>query len=138
MSRCTAWCTIAAVVLFARPAAAAPRLAVDCGGFPLPYGTTIGAVGPRSGPNRPSSVMAVAAVTSGNDLRPVAWAVWDERAFAWLAIDNRTPAALRNLWAFKTPPDFRGPGLQIRFTPLSRALPGRFQLTDCPSVMPSP
>jgi hypothetical protein len=81
--------------------------------------------------------MAVAAVTSGNNLRALAWAVWDERGFAWLAIDKQTPAELRKLWAFKIPPDFHGPGIQVRFTPLPRALPPRFQLTDCPSVAPT-
>jgi hypothetical protein len=128
---------IVTLVLYGHPVDAAPQVAVGCGGFPLPYGTTIGAVGPRSGPKRPSSIMAVAAVTTETGLRPLAWTVWDERGFGWLAIDKRSPPDLRKLGKYQIPPDFTGPGRQVRFSVLPPNLPARYRLTDCPSVLPA-
>lgn len=109
---------------------------VGCGGFPLPYETTIASRGPSATRQVASSVIAVAAVTRGDDLRAKAWMVWDEGGFAWLGVAKDSPADLRDLWVFQQPPNFHGPGIQVRFTPLKKPLPKRYSLTACPRALP--
>lgn len=110
---------------------------VACGGFPLMYGTTIGGIGPSATDQRPSSVMAVAAVTLQHQVQAKAWIVWDERGYAWLGLSERSPADLKRLWGFREPLRFTGP---IRFTPttkpLPQYLPKQYRLTDCPDALP--
>jgi hypothetical protein len=79
--------------------------------------------------------MAVAAVTGNDDFHALAWIVWDERGVGWLGIARSSPADLRAMWAFPVPPDFHGPGVQVRFTPF-RTLPMRYQLLDCGRTLP--
>ena len=111
---------------------------VECGGFRLPYETSIAStrlIG--TSVNRISSVIAVAAVTSADgDLHVRAWMVWDERAFAWLAIAKNSPVDLKRLWIYDIRPRFAGPGIQLQFTPLQKPLPKAYRLTDCPHVLP--
>jgi len=83
-----------------------------------------------------SSVVAVAAVTTQDDFHVLAWIVWDEHGVGWLGIAPQSPADLRRLWIFPTPPDFHGPGVQVRFTPFDKPLPGRYRLLDCPRTLP--
>ncbi len=117
-------------------AIAANRLApTQCGGFPLPYGTTIAVIGPIVGAERVASVVALGAVTSGNDLHARAWVVWDETGYAWLGIAQRSPAVLRRFWTNPEPPDFSA-GVRVRFTPLTKPLPKPYHITDCPHTLP--
>lgn len=83
-----------------------------------------------------ASVMAVAAVTRGNDLQARAWVVWDEGAYAWLGITESSPADLRELWVLNSPPDFRN-SVKVRFTPMTKPLPKGYRLTDCPHALPT-
>jgi hypothetical protein len=123
---------LAAFAMAASASSAPARLAVECGGFPLQYGTTIAAIN-----NHPRSVIAVAPVMSASDNRPVAWIVWDERGDGWLGLARFSPADLKRLWIFPTKPDFTGPGLQLRFTYLKTPLPKKYGLTYCPYVTPA-
>ena len=124
-------------VLATRTAQAADNNAVACGGFPLRYGTTIASSGPTRAEQHASSVIALAAVTpvTGGS-RARAWMVWDERGVGWLGIRRNSPSELRRLWTFPTQPDFTGPGVQVRFTPLTRPLPKTYRLTACSDSLP--
>lgn len=109
---------------------------VDCGGFPLRYGTLIGSSGPSIGRQRASSIMAIAAIAPGRDVHARAWVVWDERGNPWLGITDKTPADLRQLGAFKVAPTFvGGVGTQVRFAPMSTRLPAKYGLVDCPDAL---
>ena len=77
---------LAAFAMAASANAAPVRLAVECGGFPLPFGTTIAAIN-----NHARTVIAVAPVMSASDNRPVAWMVWDERGDGWLGLARFSP-----------------------------------------------
>jgi hypothetical protein len=80
--------------------------------------------------------MAVAAVVRNDgDTHARAWMIWDERGFAWLAIAKNSPADLRNLWLFPKPPEFHGPGIQVRFTALKKGLPTAYRILDCPDAL---
>jgi hypothetical protein len=118
------------------PSDAAPSRRIACGGFPLPFDTTIGATGPSRAHLSVSSIIGLAAVipAGGSDLTPRAWMIWDEKGMAWLALRKTSPAALRRKWVFPTAPDFSGPGIQVRFTPLKDPLPRGYQLASCPDV----
>lgn len=105
-----------------------------CGGFPLQYETTIGLTRPvGSHKNRASSVIALAGITRGDSLVPLAWIVWDERGEAWLAVTRSTPKELTALWTMsKSELDFsKYPELVVRFAPLLKPLPKAFSLVDC-------
>lgn len=117
--------------------AATVNRTVGCGGFGLPYGASIGSSGPSRTRQRVSSVIAVAAVTvvGASEPRVQGWMIWDERGMAWLGLKKNSPPALRRLWVFTVPPDFRGPGVQVRFTPI-KSLPKAYELTDCPDARP--
>jgi hypothetical protein len=117
------------------PIASANEVPMGCGGFPLRYETTIASRGPSATKQYISSVIAVAAVTAGEDLHARAWMVWDEGGFAWLGVAKNSPPDLRAMWAFGTPPEFHGPGVQVRFTPLKKPLPKTYRLTDCPRAL---
>ena len=110
---------------------------VGCGGFPLPYETTIATRGTSNTTQYASSVIAVAAVTHDDDLHAQAWMVWDEGGFRYLGLTKRSPADLQSLWVFNRPPDFSGPGVQVRFTPLQKPLPKPYHLTACPRALPN-
>lgn len=120
---------------FAMPADAIPDRRAGCGGFPLPYGTSIGTAGPSRTQQHVSSIIAVAAVVpaDGSDLRPRAWMVWDERGLARLALKKDSPRDLKRLWLFRDAPNFsaNGNALQVRFTPIRSALPASYVLTPC-------
>jgi hypothetical protein len=118
------------------PSDAAPSRRIACGGFPLPFDTTIGAIGPSPAHLGIRSVMGLAPVipSDGSDVIPRAWVVWDERATAWLALRKTSPPALMKFWVFPNAPDFRGPGIQVRFTILKGSLPKAYQLASCPDV----
>jgi hypothetical protein len=62
--------------------------------------------------------------------------VWDEKGMAWLGLRKNSPAALRKLWVFSDPPQFYGPGVQVRFTPMKSqgSLPTAYRLASCPDV----
>lgn len=125
-----------ALARVASSASANPAI-VGCGGFPLPYETTISTRGPSATQQFASSVIAVAAVTVGSDLHARAWMVWDEGGFPWLGVAKGSPADLRALWVFDKAPDFHGPGVQVRFTPLKKPFPkDKYSLTDCPRALP--
>ena len=127
-----------ACALFAGVAHAADaedKRTVQCGGFPLWYGTTIASIGPLHGRPRIASVMALGAVTTEKDSHARAWVVWDETGTAWLGIAKHSPADLRQLWKSPEPPDFRF-GVRVRFTPLTTPLPKAYRITDCHDALP--
>jgi len=134
---------VLAVLLMTQPQGGLPGGAnaariVGCGGFPLQYGTTIGSVGPNNGKLRARSIIAVAAIASARgDAHARAWIAWDERSTAWLGIAKNSPADLQQLWSLKAPPSFAGGvGTQVRFSPLTRPLPPKYDLVDCPDALP--
>lgn len=118
------------------PSYATPSRRIACGGFPLPFDTTIGATGPSRARLGVSSIMGLAPVITarGSDLVPRAWIIWDEKGTAWLALRKTSPTALKKMWVFPTPPDFSGPGIQVRFTLFKGPLPHGYQLASCPDV----
>jgi hypothetical protein len=137
MNRITAIGMIAAsFIAIVSPSDAAPSRRIACGGFPLPFDTTIGATGPSRTRLGVSSIMGLAPVipAGGGDLVPRAWMIWDEKGTAWLALRKTSPTALMKMWVFPTPPDFSGPGIQVRFTLLKGPLPRGYQLASCPDV----
>jgi hypothetical protein len=115
-----------------------PPGSVGCGGFPLDYGTAIGAIGPSRSELRARSIIAVAAITPDRgDLHARAWMVWDERGTAWLAIAKNSPNDLRQLWSLEPQPSFAGGvSLQVRFSPMTKPLPPKYRLVDCPDAKP--
>lgn len=115
--------------------AIAADIQTHCGGFPLSYGTTIAVIGPVVGKPRVASVVALGAVTAGNDLHARAWVVWDETGYAWLGLAQHSPAVLRRFWINPQPPEFRA-GVRVRFTPLTKPLPKPYLITDCPHALP--
>lgn len=124
---------VLAAQAMATPASAASAgLAVQCGGFPLQYGTTIAAIN-----KHPRSVVAVAPVITASGNRPVAWVAWDEHGDGWLGLARFSPADLKRLWISPTQPDFTGPGIQVRFTYLKAPLPKKYDLTYCASLSPA-
>jgi hypothetical protein len=105
----------------------------NCGGFPLPLGTTIGLL-TTNGKTTVSSVESIAAVTTQSGKKAVAWIVLDETATRWLAISASSPADIKSLVP-KPALDFtRHPELKIHFTPLTEKLPGQYRLTACKGV----
>jgi hypothetical protein len=92
------------LITLASPSDAAPSRRIACGGFPLPFDTTIGATGPSRTRLGLSSIMGLAPVipAGGGDLVPRAWMIWDEKGMAWLALRKTSPTALMKLWAFPT------------------------------------
>jgi|GEM_PF-2152129 len=109
---------------------------VNCGGFSLRYGTTIGSMGPSVDKQRASSIMAVAAIAPAKDRHARAWLVWDERGNPWLGLTEKTPAELRRFWSFKVLPSFiGGVGTQVRFAPMTKPLPSKYRLVDCPDAL---
>jgi len=124
------------LLTFVAPSLAlAQTTVVSCGGFPLSYGTTIGASGPTAQQQSPRSVEAVAAVTKPPDLHALAWVVWDERGQSWLALVKGTPADLQRLWRFPKPPDFGSAGSIVQISPLTAALPQQYELTYCSAAL---
>jgi len=96
-----------------------------CGGFALQYGTTID----LALNHRPSSVVAVAAVTREDSNVALAWEVWDERGTAFLGLTKSSPVVLKRFWIFHNPPNFNNPG--PRFTIMPKSLPPGYSLTYC-------
>ena len=101
----------------------------------MSYGMSIGVAGPTGHALSASGLMAVAAVTT-EDLRARGWMAWDERAQPWLAVIQKSPDDLKHLWISKAGPDFSGPGVQVRWTFLTKRLPRNYRLTDCRDALP--
>jgi hypothetical protein len=118
------------------PAQAVTSRTVTCGGFPLKFDTTIASAGPSRTRQYARSVVGLAAVIPADesDYVPRAWMVWDETGMAWLGLRQTSPAPLRKLWLFPTQPQFYGPGVQVRFTPMKGSLPRGYKLASCPDV----
>jgi hypothetical protein len=141
-ARMTRFSSVACAMLLAAVAAAAlpsraeglPRT-VPCGGPQMTYGMSIGTMGPSIREQHERGIMAATAVTT-HDLHARAWLIWDETAQPWLAIARNTPTDLQRLWIFPKKPDFAGPGVQVRWTPVKLPLPGSYRLTSCPDVLP--
>jgi len=128
---------VAFVVVTAHSYANAAVPSVECGGFPLPYYTTIGWSGPSKTDLRPSSVIAVAAVVAAgsSDNRARAWVVWDERGKAWIGVKKDSPADLIRAF-FPEPPNFDGRGARVHFALLGSELPNLYRLEACPGAVP--
>lgn len=101
----------------------------------MSYGMSIGMAGPNAHALSASGLMAAAAITS-DDLRARAWIAWDERSQPWLAVTQKSPDDLKRLWLTKEGPEFSGPGVQVRWTYLTKRLPQKYHLTDCPDALP--